>query len=96
MIFCFPGEWHWESIDGSVRVPLPPPSVSSFVHQYDLCVTGEGLARLTCETQLLHNLLPYIQVFARVSPKQKVGHRKPHAYKVYKSRLQCRWMAKNV
>lgn len=66
-----PGEWHWESIDGSVRVPLPPPSVSSFVHQYDLCVTGEGLARLTCETQLLHNLLPYIQVFARVSPKQK-------------------------
>ncbi|KAL6103090.1 atp13a1 [Pungitius sinensis] len=66
-----PGEWHWESIDGSVCVPLPPPSISSFVHQFDLCVTGEGLARLTCETQLLHNLLPYIQVFARVSPKQK-------------------------
>nr|XP_046270662.1 manganese-transporting ATPase 13A1 isoform X1 [Scatophagus argus] len=65
------GEWQWESIDGSVRVPLPPPSVSSFVRQYDLCVTGEGLARLNYDPQLLHNLLPHIRVFARVSPKQK-------------------------
>ncbi|XP_076609590.1 endoplasmic reticulum transmembrane helix translocase [Chaetodon auriga] len=64
-------EWHWESIDGSVRVPLPPPSVSSFVRQFDLCVTGEGLARLSCDPRLLHTLLPHIQVFARVSPKQK-------------------------
>lgn len=65
------GEWQWESIDGSVRVPLPPPSVSSFVHQFDLCVTGEGLARLSCDTRLLHILLPHVRVFARVSPKQK-------------------------
>ncbi|XP_031723875.1 endoplasmic reticulum transmembrane helix translocase [Anarrhichthys ocellatus] len=65
------GEWQWESIDGSVHVPLPPPSVSTFISQFDLCVTGEGLARLTCDTQLLHALLPHIQVFARVSPKQK-------------------------
>lgn len=73
MLLCFPGEWLWESIDGSVCVPLPPPSVSSFVHQFDLCVTGEGLARLSCEPRLLHALLPHIRVFARVSPKQKVG-----------------------
>ncbi|XP_072225588.1 endoplasmic reticulum transmembrane helix translocase [Leuresthes tenuis] len=65
------GEWQWESIDGSVSVSLPPPSVSSFVRQFDLCVTGEGLARLSCEPRLLHSLLPHIQVFARVSPKQK-------------------------
>ncbi|XP_047427071.1 manganese-transporting ATPase 13A1 [Mugil cephalus] len=65
------GAWQWESIDGTVRVPLPPPSVSSFVRQFDLCVTGEGLARLSCEPRLLHALLPHIQVFARVSPKQK-------------------------
>uniref|UniRef100_A0A8C4GWZ5 Endoplasmic reticulum transmembrane helix translocase n=1 Tax=Dicentrarchus labrax TaxID=13489 RepID=A0A8C4GWZ5_DICLA len=66
-----PGEWQWESIDGSVCVPLPPPSVSAFVHQFDLCVTGEGLVRLSCDPRLLHALLPHIQVFARVSPKQK-------------------------
>ncbi|XP_047184020.1 manganese-transporting ATPase 13A1 isoform X1 [Scophthalmus maximus] len=65
------GEWQWESIDGSVRVPVPPPSVSSFVQQFDLCVTGEGLARLSCDPRLLHALLPHVQVFARVSPKQK-------------------------
>ncbi|TNN70405.1 Manganese-transporting ATPase 13A1 [Liparis tanakae] len=64
-------EWQWESIDGSVHVPLPPSSVSTFVSQFDLCVTGEGLARLTCDLQLLNALLPHIQVFARVSPKQK-------------------------
>ncbi|XP_020560896.1 manganese-transporting ATPase 13A1 isoform X2 [Oryzias latipes] len=65
------GQWQWESIDGTVCIPLPPPSVSSFVHQFDLCVTGEGLVRLSCDPRLLHNLLPHIQVFARVSPKQK-------------------------
>ncbi|XP_026207620.1 manganese-transporting ATPase 13A1 [Anabas testudineus] len=65
------GEWQWESIDGTVHEPLPPPSVSSFVQQFDLCVTGEGLARLSCDPRLLHTLLPHIQVFARVSPKQK-------------------------
>ncbi|XP_061703017.1 manganese-transporting ATPase 13A1 [Syngnathoides biaculeatus] len=65
------GRWQWESIDGTVHVPLPPPSVSSFVRQFDLCVTGEGLARLCCDAQLLHTLLPHIRVFARVSPKQK-------------------------
>ncbi|KAM3864301.1 LOW QUALITY PROTEIN: endoplasmic reticulum transmembrane helix translocase [Diretmus argenteus] len=64
-------EWQWESIDGSVHVPLPPPSVSSFIHQFDLCVTGEGLTRLSCDSGLLRNLLPHIRVFARVSPKQK-------------------------
>uniref|UniRef100_A0A671XSV3 Endoplasmic reticulum transmembrane helix translocase n=1 Tax=Sparus aurata TaxID=8175 RepID=A0A671XSV3_SPAAU len=66
-----PSEWQWESIDGSVHVPLPPPSVPTFVQQFDLCVTGEGLARLSCDPQLLHILLPHIRVFARVSPKQK-------------------------
>ncbi|CAL8273676.1 unnamed protein product [Lota lota] len=66
-----PGEWQWESIDGSVQVPLPPPSVPAFIQQYDLCVTGEGLARLSADTRLLNALLPHIRVFARVSPKQK-------------------------
>lgn len=73
MFFCFPGVWQWESIDGSVCVPLPSPSISSFVSQFDLCVTGDGLAWLSCDLRLLHTLLPHIRVFARVSPKQKVG-----------------------
>lgn len=65
------GQWHWESIDGTISVPLPPPSVSLFVQQFDLCVTGEGLAQLAFNPHLLHTLLPHIRVFARVSPKQK-------------------------
>nr|XP_061805695.1 endoplasmic reticulum transmembrane helix translocase-like [Nerophis lumbriciformis] len=65
------GGWQWESINGTVQEPLPPASVSSFVRRYDLCVTGEGLARLCCDPRLLHALLPHIRVFARVSPKQK-------------------------
>lgn len=73
MVLMFLGVWQWESIDGSVCVPLLPPSISSFVSQFDLCVTGDGLARLSCEAGLFHALLPHIRVFARVSPKQKVG-----------------------
>ncbi|XP_072299198.1 endoplasmic reticulum transmembrane helix translocase [Eucyclogobius newberryi] len=68
-----PGQanWQWESIDGTVCIPMPPPSIASFVQTFDLCVTGEGLSRLIREPHLLHTLLPHIQVFARVSPKQK-------------------------
>uniref|UniRef100_A0A3B3ZV11 P5A-ATPase transmembrane helical hairpin domain-containing protein n=1 Tax=Periophthalmus magnuspinnatus TaxID=409849 RepID=A0A3B3ZV11_9GOBI len=67
-----PGQtWQWESIDGTVCIPMPPPSISSLVQTFDLCVTGEGLNRLNHEPRLLHTLLPHIQVFARVSPKQK-------------------------
>uniref|UniRef100_A0A8C5H6M1 Endoplasmic reticulum transmembrane helix translocase n=1 Tax=Gouania willdenowi TaxID=441366 RepID=A0A8C5H6M1_GOUWI len=66
-----PREWQWESIDGTVCIPLPPPSVPSLVDQFDLCVTGEGLARISCDPHLVHALLPHIRVFARVSPKQK-------------------------
>ncbi|XP_077069665.1 endoplasmic reticulum transmembrane helix translocase [Siphateles boraxobius] len=64
-------EWQWVSIDDSVCLPLPPSSVSDLISRYDLCVTGEGLTRLTYEPRLLHALLPHVRVFARVSPKQK-------------------------
>ncbi|KAI2666032.1 Endoplasmic reticulum transmembrane helix translocase [Labeo rohita] len=64
-------EWQWVSIDGSVCRPLPASSVSDLIRQYDLCVTGEGLTRLTYEPRLLNALLPHVRVFARVSPKQK-------------------------
>uniref|UniRef100_A0A673FTP8 Endoplasmic reticulum transmembrane helix translocase n=1 Tax=Sinocyclocheilus rhinocerous TaxID=307959 RepID=A0A673FTP8_9TELE len=61
----------WVSIDGNVCLPLPTSSVSDLVRRYDLCVTGEGLTRMTYEPSLLNALLPHVQVFARVSPKQK-------------------------
>ncbi|XP_043091467.1 manganese-transporting ATPase 13A1 [Puntigrus tetrazona] len=64
-------EWQWVSIDGSVCLPLPTSSVSDLIRRYDLCVTGEGLSRLTFEPSLLNALLPHVRVFARVSPKQK-------------------------
>lgn len=73
MLFCFPGVWHWESIDGSVIVPLASPSPPTFVQQFDLCVTGDGLSRMSGDPLLLNTLLPHIRVFARVSPKQKVA-----------------------
>lgn len=63
--------WQWESIDGTVCIPMPPPTISSLLQKFDLCVTGEGLTRLSYEPRLLHTLLPHIRVFARVSPKQK-------------------------
>uniref|UniRef100_A0A8C2EJ83 Endoplasmic reticulum transmembrane helix translocase n=1 Tax=Cyprinus carpio TaxID=7962 RepID=A0A8C2EJ83_CYPCA len=66
-----PTEWQWLSIDGSVCLPLPTTPVPDLVRRYDLCVTGEGLARLTYESRLLNALLPHVRVFARVSPKQK-------------------------
>lgn len=72
MTFCFPGVWHWESIDGSVVEPLASRSLPSFVQKFDLCVTGDGLSRISVDPQLLKALLPHIRVFARVSPKQKV------------------------
>lgn len=72
MLFCFSGVWLWESIDGSVIVPLASP-LPSFVQQFDLCVTGDGLSRISSDPLLLNTLLPHIRVFARVSPKQKVG-----------------------
>lgn len=71
-VFCHAGDWQWESINGSVHVPLSPSSVPSLVSSYDLCVTGEGLNRLTYDPRVLNALLPHVRVFARVSPKQKV------------------------
>ncbi|KAM9494406.1 endoplasmic reticulum transmembrane helix translocase isoform 1-T1 [Clarias gariepinus] len=65
------GEWLWESVDGSIRCPLSPLTVSTLVRSYDLCVTGEGLTQLTYDPHLLTSLLPHVQVFARVNPKQK-------------------------
>lgn len=99
MLFCFPGVWHWESIDGSVTVPLASLSLPSFVQKFDLCVTGDGLSRMSGDPLLLNNLLPHIQVFARVSPKQKVGP-SPHfcltAIKIKNVRFLASYFFQNI
>ncbi|KAK6468802.1 manganese-transporting ATPase 13A1-like [Huso huso] len=56
----------------SLSAPLVPHSVKELVREFDLCVTGEGLACLQVQNSgLLLKLIPNIQVFARVAPKQK-------------------------
>uniref|UniRef100_G3QT85 Endoplasmic reticulum transmembrane helix translocase n=1 Tax=Gorilla gorilla gorilla TaxID=9595 RepID=G3QT85_GORGO len=62
----------WRSIDGSIVLPLARGSPKALALEYALCLTGDGLAHLqaTDPQQLLH-LIPHVQVFARVAPKQK-------------------------
>lgn len=65
--------WQWESLDGVITLPVLPSSLRELTQRYDLCITGEGLAHLQAvNRQQLLKLIPHIQVFARVVPKQKV------------------------
>ncbi|KAK7497039.1 hypothetical protein BaRGS_00011775 [Batillaria attramentaria] len=65
--------WHWQSIDDSVILPLTSDNLKKVIlPTYDLCLTGEALAFLhSSEPKLLKLLLPNTKVFARVAPKQK-------------------------
>nr|XP_013817356.1 PREDICTED: manganese-transporting ATPase 13A1 isoform X2 [Apteryx mantelli mantelli] len=64
--------WQWQSIDGAVMLPIFPTTLQELTQQYDLCVTGEGLSHLqSVNRQQMLKLIPHIQVFARVVPKQK-------------------------
>ncbi|KAF0875005.1 AT131 ATPase, partial [Crocuta crocuta] len=62
----------WRSIDGSVVLPLARGSPKALALEHALCLTGDGLAHLQSEDpQQLLRLIPHVQVFARVAPKQK-------------------------
>ncbi|XP_005991859.1 manganese-transporting ATPase 13A1 [Latimeria chalumnae] len=62
----------WQSIDGTKTLPLIPTTVKDLTRNHYLCVTGEGLNGLqVLDNKLLLKLIPHIQVFARVAPKQK-------------------------
>ncbi|XP_060037875.1 endoplasmic reticulum transmembrane helix translocase isoform X2 [Erinaceus europaeus] len=62
----------WRSIDGSIRLPLTPGSPRALAQEHALCLTGDGLAHLQAfDPQQLRLLVPHVQVFARVAPKQK-------------------------
>ncbi|XP_004384426.1 endoplasmic reticulum transmembrane helix translocase [Trichechus manatus latirostris] len=62
----------WRSIDGSIVLPLAEGSPKVLALEHALCLTGDSLAYLQAmdPQQLLH-LIPHVQVFARVAPKQK-------------------------
>ncbi|XP_063657482.1 endoplasmic reticulum transmembrane helix translocase isoform X6 [Pan troglodytes] len=62
----------WRSIDGSIVLPLARGSPKALALEYALCLTGDGLAHLQAtDPQQLLRLIPHVQVFARVAPKQK-------------------------
>ncbi|KAM7143680.1 endoplasmic reticulum transmembrane helix translocase isoform 2-T2 [Molossus nigricans] len=62
----------WCSIDGSIVLPLVQGSPKALALEHALCLTGDGLAHLQAkDPQQLLRLIPHVQVFARVAPKQK-------------------------
>ncbi|KAK3087866.1 hypothetical protein FSP39_011689 [Pinctada imbricata] len=65
--------WHWQSIDDAVILPLQQNNIKKDLFtKFDLCLTGEALSFLvTEEPKLLNKILPNVRVFARVAPKQK-------------------------
>ncbi|XP_036852107.1 endoplasmic reticulum transmembrane helix translocase isoform X2 [Manis javanica] len=66
------GPCEWRSINGSVTLPLARGSLKALALEHALCLTGDGLAHLQAEDpQQLLCLIPHVQVFARVAPKQK-------------------------
>lgn len=72
-LFVSDSSWQWQSISGTAAFPLVPPSLQELTKKYNLCITGEGLSQLQAtDMQLLRRLIPHVQVFARVAPKQKV------------------------
>eukprot|EP00112_Aurelia_sp_Birch-Aquarium-sp1_P014323 Seg3082.2 transcript_id=Seg3082.2/GoldUCD/mRNA.D3Y31 product="Manganese-transporting ATPase 13A1" protein_id=Seg3082.2/GoldUCD/D3Y31 len=69
-----PARWIWQSTDRSVHYDLFPATMRNFLNDYDLAVTGEGLAFLLESPKtvnLLKQILIHVRVFARVDPKQK-------------------------
>ncbi|KAM3844039.1 endoplasmic reticulum transmembrane helix translocase isoform 2-T2 [Vipera latastei] len=65
-------DWRWQSISGATVLPVVPDSLQELTSDHNLCITGEGLAHLQAtDSRLLLKLIPHIQVFARVAPKQK-------------------------
>ncbi|XP_032529694.2 endoplasmic reticulum transmembrane helix translocase [Danaus plexippus] len=66
-------EWNWTSVDEELKLPVKPfKTPKEFTKNYDLCITGEGLAYLNeNHHKFFLDIIPHIKVFARVAPKQK-------------------------
>ncbi|CAG9567416.1 unnamed protein product [Danaus chrysippus] len=66
-------EWNWTSVDEELKLPIKPfKTPKEFTKNYDLCITGEGLAYLNeNHHKFFLDIIPHVKVFARVAPKQK-------------------------
>eukprot|EP00245_Coleochaete_scutata_P016087 TRINITY_DN7386_c1_g1_i5.p1 TRINITY_DN7386_c1_g1~~TRINITY_DN7386_c1_g1_i5.p1 ORF type:complete len:476 (+),score=87.32 TRINITY_DN7386_c1_g1_i5:647-2074(+) len=64
------GAFEWVSPDEAIRLPFRVCDVENIAAEFDLCLPGAGLSMLM-RTKALEKLLPYVQVYAQVSPEQK-------------------------
>ncbi|CAI7759985.1 unnamed protein product [Closterium sp. NIES-54] len=64
------GGFNWLSPDEVTCMPYSEEEVERVSEEYDLCVTGDGIAMLQ-RCNALSLVVPRTQVFARVSPEQK-------------------------
>ncbi|XP_065199727.1 endoplasmic reticulum transmembrane helix translocase [Planococcus citri] len=66
-------EWAWRSVDETEVYPLEKhTNCDKLTETYDLCVTGDGLMYVNENyPKMVKNMIQYVSVFARVSPKQK-------------------------
>jgi cation-transporting ATPase 13A1 len=62
----------WRAVsDSSKSIPMKIVDVPKLVEKYDLCVTGKALLALGAQGMDPSPILPYVYVWARVSPAQK-------------------------
>lgn len=64
------GGFEWLSPDERNQVAFRDQAVAALSSTHDLCITGDSLAMLQ-RTGVLQLVIPFIKVFARVSPDQK-------------------------
>lgn len=62
----------WRSVDDRISIPVDPsqPLDPNILKEKDLCITGYALAKYKHQAAL-SQILRYVWVYARVSPKQK-------------------------
>ncbi|KAJ1497460.1 hypothetical protein HMI55_005474 [Coelomomyces lativittatus] len=69
-VLILEGDLHWYTDQGEKKFEFDYTKVSQLVSNYDLCVTGPAYTQLE-HKPWLSSILPYIYVWARVSPGEK-------------------------
>lgn len=65
------GGWYWQTLDRSKNIHgTSLDKIKQLKASYNLCVTGDGLVYLS-NTLKNFSWIPYVNIFARMSPKQK-------------------------
>ncbi|MCO5599335.1 hypothetical protein L7F22_053436 [Adiantum nelumboides] len=64
------GVFEWLSLDEKEQLPFKDEEVPFLSCTHDLCITGDSIATLQ-RTGALQLVIPFVKVFARVSPDQK-------------------------